>query len=98
MSSVLSFVRANKITTYLGAFGGPTQKPLQIWCTRGAYSQLIRQKPDACDSQVSLVTRNDDGSFTGNKDLLVESGAYTSEFGQHVSKIFAEERQAKQLA
>ena len=36
MSSVLSFVRANKITT-------------------------------------SLVTRNDDGSFTGVKDLLVES-------------------------
>ena len=99
MSSVLSFVRASKITTYLGAFGGPTQKPLQIWCTRGAYSQLIRQKPGhACDSGTSLVTRNDDGSFTGVKDLLVESGAYTREFGQHVSKIFAEELQAKQLA
>ena len=44
------------------------------------------------------MTRNDDGSFTGVKDLLVESGAYTSEFGQHVSKIFREELQAKQLA
>ena len=30
-------------------------------------------------------------AFTGVKDLLVESGAYTSKFGQHVSKIFAEE-------
>ena len=43
------------------------------------------------------MTRNDDGSFTGVKDLLVESGAYTSEFGQHASKI-PEELQAKQLA
>ena len=43
-----------------------------------------------------LVTRNDNGSFTGVKDLLVESGAYTRKFGQHVSKIFAEELQAKQ--
>ena len=41
------------------------------------------------------MTRNDNGSFTGVKDLLVECGAYTSE---HVSKIFAEELQAKQLA
>ena len=41
------------------------------------------------------MARNDNGSFTGVKDLLVESGAYTSKFGQHVSKIFAEELQAK---
>ena len=35
---------------------------------------MIRHKPGhACDSGTSLVTRNDDGSFTGVKDLLVES-------------------------
>ena len=95
MYSVLSFVKANKIKTYLGAFGGPTEKPLQIWCNRAAYSQLLRQRSDACVSGPSLVTRNDNGSFTGVKDLLVESGAYTSKFGQHVFKIFAEELQAK---
>jgi len=41
------------------------------------------------------VARNDNGSLTGVKDLL---GACTSEFGQHVSKIFAKELQAQQTA
>ena len=41
------------------------------------------------------MARNDNGSLTGVKDLL---GACASEFGQHVSKIFAKELQAQQTA
>ena len=72
------------------SFWWPNRETFANLGNRAAYSQLLRQRSDACVSGTSLVTRNDNGSFTGVKDLLVESGAYTSKFGQHVSKIFAE--------
>ena len=90
MRSVLSFVKALRVKTYLGAFAGPTCKPLQIWTNRATFAQLARDCPHR--EQLSgepLVSRSENGSFTGRKDLLEESGAYTPQFGSSVAQIFA---------
>ena len=93
MRSVLSFVKAHRVKTYLGAFAGPTCKPLQIWTNRACFFQLARDCP--AREQLSgeqLVPRSEDGrSFTGRKDLLEESGTYTPQFGSSVAQTFASE-------
>ena len=93
MRSVLSFVKALRVKTYLGAFAGPTCKPLQIWTNRACFFQLARDCP--AREQLSgeqLVTRSEDGrSFTGRQDLLEESGTYTPQFGSSVAQTFASE-------
>ena len=93
MRSVLSFVKAHRVKTYLGAFAGPTQKPLQIWTNRACFFQLSRDCPAREGfSGEQLVTRSEDGrSFTGRKDLLEESGTYTPQFGSSVAQTFASE-------
>ena len=95
MRSVLSFVKAHCVKTYLGAFAGPTCKPLQIWTNRACFFQLARDCPPREQlSGEQLVTRSEDGkSFTGRKDLLEESGTYTPQFGSSVAHIFATEFQ-----
>ena len=92
LRSVLSFVGAHRVKTYLGAFAGPTSKPLQIWTNRKCFSQLSRDCPPKLQLPgESLVTRGPDGSFTGKKDLLEESGVYTAQFGTAVAQVFSQE-------
>lgn len=86
MSSVLEFCQSAKVLTYLGAFGHETVKPLQLWSSSSAFSSLNRPKPQGLEG--SLVTRSDDGSYTGIKDALVASGVYPRAFAAEVASIF----------
>lgn len=86
MSSVLQFCRMGKFVTYLGAFGGKSAKPLQIWTSSAAFSHLVKAKPEGLDG--GLVTRSENGSYTGNKIALEESGVYPPVFGTEVAFIF----------
>lgn len=90
LSSVLTFVKACRFKTYLGSFSGPTEKPLQIWSNRACVHQLERECPRWLVSD-GLVTRGENGSFTGKKDELVASGVYTRHFGTAVQEVFAAE-------
>lgn len=90
LSSVLTFVKACRFKTYLGSFSGPTEKPLQIWSNRACVHQLVRECPRWLVSD-GLVTRGENGSFTGKKDDLVASGVYTRHFGTAVQEVFAAE-------
>jgi hypothetical protein len=92
---VLSFVKAHCVKTYLGAFAGPTCKPLQIWTSRACFFQLARDCPPREHlSGEQLVIRSEDGkSFKGRKGLLEESGTYTPQFGPSVAHICAAEFQ-----
>ena len=40
LSHVLAFIQANKYVTYIGAFGGETTEPLQIWSSHSSCAQL----------------------------------------------------------
>ena len=85
MKLVLIFTKALKCTTYLGCFGGPSQKPLQLWSPRPCIYMLQRARPVDMFSE-PLVRRHgdDDHQFTGHKDLLVQSQQYTEEFGKAI--------------
>ena len=85
MLGVLRFIQSDKTITYHFCFGGPTLKPLQLWSSQPWMQQMQRSKPyDAGGSDFQLAERGEDGSFTGVKDLLVESQQYTIQFGRHV--------------
>lgn len=86
MSSVLQFCQSAKFVTYVGAFGGPSAKPLQIWTSSPAFSHLAKAKPEGLDG--GLVAKSDNGSYTGNKYALEQSGVYRPEFGAEVAFIF----------
>lgn len=88
MYHTLRWVRACKTTTYMGAFNGPSCKPLQIWSTHAKSSALIRDKPDMCGAAEPLVTRSENGQFTGRGPQLVDSGCYTAEFSKAIADAF----------
>ena len=91
MNCVLTFIGACKISTFHGAFGAETLKPLQILSTSRRISLLVRPKPPCFqqnnDSE-GLVSRSEDGQFTGRKENLVQSQAYTAVFGRAVIDAF----------
>ena len=87
MSAVLQFTSSKKTVTYMGQFNGPSQKPLQLWSPWNRLGHLERCRPVGMDS-VPLVDRHENSrQFTGRKDLLLESQAYTVEFGKAVSEL-----------
>ena len=89
---VLQWTGSRKHVTYLGSFGGFSQKPLQLWSPWCGVGALIRERPiDMASSP--LVRRHDENRFTGDKELLAESQCYTRAFGKAVARIVAEEWQ-----
>lgn len=89
MRTVIQFTSARKCVTYLGAFEGPSQKPLQLWSPWHRIQMLHRPKPMDLVAVEPLVRRHGDSGerFTGNKDLLRESEAYTKAFGKAVVQL-----------
>lgn len=85
MRCVLHHIQAYRVMTYHGSFGAETIKPLQIISTSPRISALIRPRPTVTvtddDGKEGLVTRSEDGAFTGNKQNLESSQAYTRQFG-----------------
>ena len=90
MNCVLTFLRCRKVTTYLGAFRGPTLKPLQIVSSSSLTIRLCRERPELWQfaEAASLVMKYGKQSFTGQKQELKESEAYTYAFGCAVIEAF----------
>ena len=85
LKAVAFLANAQQFHTYVGAFGGPAQKPLRLLSTWECMQQLERERPDMLDAE-SLVVRSESG-FTGCKDRLSQSQIYTQGFGQAVCEI-----------
>ena len=89
VNAVLTFCETFRITTYHGSFGAETVKPLQLLSPSVRIQSLIRSKPTLTPSNdSSLVTRDDSGAFTGQKEQLTQSQAYTREFGEALISAF----------
>lgn len=84
MKGVLFYTQSARYVTYMGHYGGPSCKPLQLHSTWPAIAGLVCPRP--AGGGEALVTRHGD-QFTGNKTLLVQSQAYTPEFGRKVAEI-----------
>ena len=85
--AVLMFFQCVRTPTYMGQYGGFTQKPLQLWHKPSTFEGLARSRPSF--ALQTLASRDDEGHFTRKKDLVVFSGAYTAEFGSAVASIFS---------
>eukprot|EP00438_Fugacium_kawagutii_P007886 Skav205128 [mRNA] locus=scaffold6207:1478:1813:- [translate_table: standard] len=89
MNAVLTFCETYRITTYHGCFGAETVKPLQLLSPSVRIQSLIRSKPVLTPhADLSLVTRDASGAFTGQKEQLTHSQAYTREFGEALISAF----------
>ena len=55
-SQLAAFIPIYKITTYLGAFGGPSLKPVHIWSNSKAVATLER-KPVKMEKPMEAPTR-----------------------------------------
>ncbi len=84
MKGVLFYTQSARYVTYMGSFNGPSTKPLQLFSTWPAMSALVCPRP--ATSGEALVKKHGD-QFTGIKELLVQSQAYTPEFGRKVAEI-----------
>ena len=84
LKGVLTFIMAIWVKTYHGCFGGNSEKPLQLWSSSSWIEDLARSKPDMGGSGVGLVSKSEDGSFTGIKDKLKASENYTPLFGASI--------------
>ena len=87
VKTVLSFCGFEKTCTYMGAFNGKSVKPLQLWHLPGFdFENLARPRPDH-NAFIGLVSRGEDGRFTGMSADVQASGEYTSMFGEAVAQI-----------
>ena len=87
LKPVLSFCGFEKTCTCMGAFNGPSMKPLQLWHLPGFdFENLARPRPDP-HSFMPLVCRGEDGSFSGMATDVQASAEYTCDFGEAVAQI-----------
>jgi len=89
LRSALDFTRATRATTWLGAFGGTSPKPLQIWYSCGKFKSLARPRP-LSDFPTKLVIQLGDKRFRGHRRMLKESEVYPQEFAAAVASILAQ--------
>lgn len=92
---VLHYTRSARFVTYMGAYGGPTVKPLQLMTTWNSIRDLVRAKPELGLSSDLVERDGDSGAFTGNRELLRESQMYTQSFGKAVTEICQREWQRR---
>ena len=90
LSTVLSFVQAQRVVTWHCAFGAPSAKPLQLWSNNPVVQTLRRKKPKGLKLK-PLATRDDSGGtlkFSGVGSRMKGSECYTAEFGKAVAEVF----------
>ena len=86
--ATLRYIQAERTITYHICFGGATLKPLQLWSGDPFIRALERERPDVGAADGGLVHRDDEGAFTGDKELLKESQQYSKQFGQAVIRAY----------
>ena len=64
MKNVLNFIGVNRLVTYLGAFGEPSVKPVQVFQNHVRYQALVRETPIMLAAR-ELVPPSESGQFTG---------------------------------
>ena len=96
LKGVLAFTAARMVTTYHGAYGGETVKPLQVWTLAEAFDSLRRPKPSQ-SRESALATRDYGGGFTGIGPRLKASQAYTRCFGDAVMAALRQHWQSLDL-
>lgn len=91
MRAVLYYCNSVRYLTYMGAFQGQSQKPLQLLSTWPAVSCLTRNRPTdmSVSAEGELVVRSESG-FTGQKQNLKLSQMYTRQFGEAVAGMCQE--------
>lgn len=89
MAGVLEFFGASRFSTYLGAFGASSLKPLSIYSNSSWFEALHCAKPTGMASEAELVVRSG-SQFTGCKEELHQSQVYPVLFGRAVMKICRE--------
>ena len=87
LSTVLQFIGASRETTWHSSFGADTAKPFQLIGNRRNIIDLKRPKPKR-QAGTSLCVTGDSGSYTGIKNVLKGSQAYTAEFAKSVCTAF----------
>ena len=70
-------------STFLGAFGAPSAKPVLIRSTAMGVQTLARKRPQ----NLERLADNINGRVNGKSAKLKESSAYPKEFGQYVAAI-----------
>ena len=91
LSTVLHFIGASRETTWHASFGAASAKPLQLISNSSNIMHLKRPKPKGQKSAAS-VRKGNAGAYTGIKDVLKESQAYTAEFAKAACAAFFEGR------
>ena len=83
LCGVLLFMRAKRVHTWHGSFGGPSPKPLQLLSPSGHLRHMKRAKPKATALASNLVRKHGENNkkFTGIKASLVASQQYSAQFG-----------------
>lgn len=76
-----------RTTTWLGAYGGDTPKPLQLYHSEPAFASLKRRLPQKARPRKRLVKKLAGGKFRGIAARLKKSQEYTLEFCRTVATI-----------
>ena len=87
LSTVLSFIGAQRQVTWHSAFGAPSAKPFQLLSNRAQITAMQRQKPKH-KATIDLVRKDESGSYSGISKNLKSSQAYTAEFAKAVCAAF----------
>ena len=90
LRSVFEFVKVTRVVTWHGAFGAKSKKPLQILSSHSMIECLKRPKPSGKSS--TLAHPGEAGTFTGKKQSLLQSQAYTPLFGKAVAEMILASR------
>ncbi len=85
LETVLKFCGASRCNTWLGAYGGETAKPLQLWHCAKEFASLKRKLDCRFKPRFSLVSRKG-RRFSGKKGVMKASQTYTTEFGAAVAR------------
>lgn len=86
LEDVIAFSGGFKVTTWLGAFGAESPKPVQLWCSSQRFKALARPRPRGV-ARVELVDKLAAGRFRGRKGALKCSQTYPSAFGAAVAAL-----------
>ncbi len=90
LKQFLKFVKQERplVTTYMGAFGGESCKPLNFWGSWIHARSLSRKMPR---DKTQLSSKK--GAWTqGKPDALTSSSAYPENFGAAIAKVFEHEK------
>ena len=82
LALVLQTLQCKKTVTWLGQFGAPSPKPLQLWHSHPAFQMLRRPRP----AGLTPLTQRNGTRFTGKRQELAKSQEYTDHFAKAVAE------------